>query len=118
MKRILFIILALACYILPAVAQKEKVHVDDKVRKGVDPNRPRVPARINVEAWIEDNLLSILFHNPEGDAIVSLYNAEGYEFMESSFTTEAPIIIDLSAYGEVSSFTIETDTGKIYIGYL
>ena len=116
MKRILFLLIA--CSAISMFAARENVPIDERSKKTHNPHRPRVPARINVEAWIEDNLLSILFHNPEGDAIVSLYNAEGYEFMESSFTTEAPIIIDLSAYGEVSSFTIETDTGKTYIGYL
>ena len=83
-----------------------------------NPSNPYSLSRMNVEVWLEDNILTIQFYQSEGDATITLNCGDGNGFVDLTFSTDAPIAIDLTPYGEVSSFTIGTSVDNIYIGYL
>lgn len=99
-------------------AKEEVIIIQDKPGP-VDPkSKPRVPAKKNVEAWIDGNVMTIIFNNPEGEAVVTLESSEGIMIDELTYSTEAPIVVDLTPYDGVAGFTLTTESGHTYIGYL
>ena len=81
-------------------------------------HKPRAPAKRNVEAWLEGSVMTIIFTTSEGDASLSLETSDGFISEEMVYSTEAPIVIDLTPYGDVVGFTLSTVAGNTYIGYI
>lgn len=81
-------------------------------------HKHRAPAKRNVEAWLDGTVMTIVFTTSEGDATLSLETSDGFITEEMVYSTEAPIVIDLAPFGEVTSFTVETEAGHTYVGYL
>ncbi len=118
MKAIILIIVLMFSGIGVHAEKKDVPIITPPPTQTPPPNKPYAPVRINVEAWLEENILTILFHQSEGDATITLDNVDGYDSVDFTFTTDTPILIDLTPYTEVVSFTIKTSTEKTYIGYL
>ena len=113
--RILFTQVLLACIFTCGFAE-EKISI--KETPPPDTHGPRAPAKRNVEAWLDGTVMTIIFTNPEGEAALTLETSDGFVSEEMTYSTEAPIIVDLAPFGEVTSFTITTSAGRSYIGYI
>lgn len=118
MKNFIVIFLFLTIFSGLTSSAQEKVTVYDIPQPPQNPNKPHAPARVNVEAWIDESILTITFLQPEGEATITFDSEYVYNQEELTFSTDAPFMIDITPYGEVSSFTIETEAGHTYIGYL
>ncbi len=116
MKPIVFLIITMVSSWLTSYAEKKVISIKNDNKTIINPNQPHAPAKVNIEAWIDESILTISFLQPEGDATITWETTEAYNPGDFTFTTEAPIIIDLTPYGEVTSFTIETEVGHTYIG--
>ena len=100
------------------LAQKVKVPIDENPRKVIGTDIPYSLVRMNVEAWLEDNILTIQFYQSEGDVTITLNCGDGNDPVEFTFSSDIPIIIDITPYGDVFSFNIKTAIGKNYMGHL
>lgn len=78
--------------------------------------RPHGPEKPMAEAWLDEEVLTIEFIEPQGEATLTL-SSSATELESVTFTTDVPFTIDLTPYPEAESFTIETETGHSYIGY-
>lgn len=71
-------------------------------------SKPHGPEKPMVEAWLDDTVLSIEFIEPQGEATLSLSNAD-VELESVTFSSEVPFVIDLTPYPDAETFTIETE---------
>ena len=103
-----------------AVAQKEPIPIQPQPspQPSTNPTKPYSQKRINVEAWLEDTILTIQFYQSEGDVTIALNCGDGNDSVEFTFSSDIPIIIDITPYGNVLSFNIKTAIGKNYMGNL
>ncbi len=108
----------LACVYVCGYAEQKDVPVKGPTPTTDPTHKPRVPAKKNVEAWIDGNVMTITFINPEGEAVLSLESSEGIVLDELTYSTEAPMVVDLTPYEGVAGFTLTTESGHTYIGYL
>ncbi|MDE6795758.1 MAG: DUF3244 domain-containing protein [Muribaculaceae bacterium] len=118
MKPIVFLIIAMACSCITTSAKKEKVPLYKTHTTFPNNNKHHAPTKINVEAWIDESILTITFLQPEGGATITFDSECVYNQEELTFSTDAPFTIDITPYGAVSSFTIETEAGHTYIGII
>ena len=116
----MFVMMVLVFSSIGAVAQKEPIPIQPQPSPYpvTNPTNPHSLARMNVEAWLEDSILTIQFYQSEGDVTITLNCGDGNDPVEFTFSSDIPIIIDITPYGDVFSFNIETSIGKKYIGYI
>ena len=113
--KIVLIQIFLACIFTSGYAEEK---IDIRLTPPPTTHDPRAPAKRNVEAWLDGTVMTVVFKAPEGDATLTLETSEGFTSEEMTYATDAPIIIDLAPFGEVTSFTIATSAGRSYIGYI
>lgn len=118
MKPIIFLTILMVSSWLTSYAEKKVIPIKNDNKTINNPNKPHAPARVNVEAWIDEPILTITFLQPEGEATITFDSEYVYNQEELTFSTDAPFMIDITPYGAVSSFTIETEDGHTYIGYI
>ena len=116
MKSILFM-MVLVFSNIGLFAQKENIPIVQPQPQPSPPpstntSKPYSLVRMNVEAWLEDSILTIQFYQSEGDATITLNCGDGNGFVELTFSTDAPIVIDLNLYDDTSSFIVETTLGR------
>ena len=99
-------------------AEEKTIIVKDEDPPIDDTLKPRAPAKRNVEAWLDGTVMTVVFKAPEGEATLTLETSDGFTSEEMTYSTDAPIIVDLGPFGEVTSFTIATSAGRSYIGYI
>ncbi|MDE6421875.1 MAG: hypothetical protein K2K95_00475 [Muribaculaceae bacterium] len=110
----MFVMMVLVFSSIGVFAQKDNIPIiqpQPSPPPVTNPIKPYSQVRINVEAWLEDNILTIQFHNSEGDATITL-NCRDDSSVEFTFSSDTSIIIDLNPYEEVHSFNIRTTIGK------
>ena len=123
MKLYVLLIVFLSClmttnFCQAANTEEKVIEIEEKTPPPDNKNKPRMPAKRNVEAWLEGSVMTIIFTTSEGDASLSLETSDGFISEEMVYSTEAPIVIDLTPYGDVVGFTLSTVAGNTYIGYI
>lgn len=78
--------------------------------------KPHKPAKIMLEAWLTETELTILFLKSEGEATITIHR-ENVAEEKLYFSTDIPFVIDITPYPDMTSFTINTETGSVYEGY-
>ena len=123
MKLYAFLIAILCCltatnYSMANNAEEKIIVIEEKTPPPDNKNKPRAPAKRNVEAWLDGTVMTVVFKAPEGEATLTLETSDGFTSEEMTYSTNAPIIVDLAPFGEVTSFTLATSAGRSYIGYI
>ena len=118
MKLLFITFLYALCFYGNINAENKTIPIKEVPKQIPDTNKPHSPTKVNVQAWIEGNMLTIEFLQSEGDASIVLDCINSNTTAEFTYSTISPIMIDLTPFGDIYSFTIGTSIGKMYKGYI